>query len=85
MRPATPGMKSRGMKTAAREMVMDMMVKPTSPDPSMAACHADLPISRWRTMFSSMTMASSTTKPTTRMSAMRERLSRLKPAANMKA
>ncbi len=37
----------------------------------------DLPISMWRTMFSSMTMASSTTKPTESVSAISERLFRL--------
>ena len=36
-------------------------------------------------MFSSMTMASSTTKPTDRVSASRDRLSRLKPSAYMTA
>ena len=41
---------------------------------------ASLPISMWRTMFSSMTMASSTTKPTDSVSAMSERLSRLYPS-----
>ena len=51
----------------------------------MAACMGDLPISRWRMMFSSMTMASSTTKPTTRIRAMSDRLSRLKFMAYMKA
>ena len=44
---------------------------------SMAARMALLPISRCRTMFSSMTMASSTTRPMTRMSASRETLLRL--------
>ena len=36
-------------------------------------------------MFSSITMASSTTKPTESVSAIRERLSRLKPKADMPA
>ena len=34
----------------------------------------------WRTMFSSTTIASSTTKPTARVSAMSDRLSRLYPS-----
>ncbi len=36
-----------------------------------------LPISMWRTMFSSITMASSTTKPTDSVSAISDRLFRL--------
>ena len=65
------------MKTAASEIVIETMVKPISREPISAAVMASLPISMWRTMFSSMTMASSTTKPTDRVSAMRDRLSRL--------
>ena len=56
---------------------MDTIVKPTSRDPMSAASNAVSPSSMWRTMFSSITMASSTTKPTERVRAMRERLSRL--------
>ena len=48
-----------------------------SRDASYAARVGDLPISMWRTMFSSITIASSTTKPTERVSAINERLSRL--------
>jgi len=73
-RPRMPLIKSTGMKTAASEMVMDTMVKPISFEPSRAACIGVLPISMWRTMFSSMTMASSTTNPTDRVSAMSVRL-----------
>ena len=43
----------------------------------LAACIGDSPCSVWRTMFSSITMASSTTKPTDRIKAIKERLSRL--------
>ena len=78
-------MKKTGKNTAAREMVMETMVKLISLDPSMAAAKGDLPISMWRTMFSSMTMASSTTKPTESVSAMSEMLSRLKPSWYMTA
>jgi len=73
--PMMPLMKSTGMKTAARESVMERMVKPISRPPSMAASMRDCPISMWRTMFSRITMASSTRKPTERVSAMSERLS----------
>ena len=72
-------MNSTGMNTAASESVIDTMVKPTSRAPSSVACIGVLPISRWRLMFSSMTMASSTTKPTHSVNAISDRLSRLKP------
>ena len=65
------------MNTAASEIVIDTMVKPISLAPSSAACMRGLPISMCRTMFSSMTMASSTTKPTDSVRAISERLSRL--------
>ena len=78
-------MKKTGKKTAASEMVMETMVKLISFEPSMAAARGDLPISMWRTMFSSMTMASSTTKPTESVSAMSEMLSRLNPSTYMAA
>ena len=74
-RPRIPPMKSSGMKTAASEIVIDTTVKPISRDPSSDACSGVFPISRWRTMFSSTTMASSTTKPTARVSAISDRLS----------
>ncbi len=57
-RPTTPPMNRTGKNTAAREMVMDTMVKKISFDPSMAA-GGGLALSMWRTMFSSMTIASS--------------------------
>jgi hypothetical protein len=63
-RPRPPLRKRIGRKTATRETVIEMIVKPTSLAPSSAACIFDLPIRRWRTMFSIITMASSTTKPT---------------------
>ena len=76
-RPRMPPISSTGMKTAASERVIETIVKPISWAPSSAAWYGRLPISRWRTMFSSMTIASSTTKPTQSVSAMSERLSRL--------
>ena len=63
------------MKTAASEMVIDRIVNPISREPSNAACSGGLPISMCRTMFSSMTIASSTTKPTESVSAISDRLS----------
>ncbi len=84
-RPSMPPMNSTGMKTATREMVMETMVKPISREPRKAASIGRSPCSMWRTMFSSMTMASSTTKPTDRVRASRvilltEKSSRYMPA-----
>ncbi len=76
-RPTIPPRNRIGMKTAVSEIVMEMIVKPTSAAPSIAARMGGLPISMWRTMFSSMTIASSTTKPTASVSAINDRLSRL--------
>jgi len=50
-------------------------VKPISRAPSSDARSAVLPRSMWRMMFSSTTMASSTTKPVATVSAISERLS----------
>src|SRR5664279_2384910 len=61
-RPSTPPRKSTGMNTAARERVMETMVEPISAEPLNDASSGASPSSMWRTMFSSMTMASSTTK-----------------------
>ena len=73
-----PAMNRIGMKTAASDSVMETMVKPISREPVSAACMGCSPISMWRTIFSSMTMASSTTKPMERISAIMEMLLRLK-------
>jgi len=74
-RPRIPAMNMMGINTTARDNVMEMMVNPIWRAPSTDACMMVLPISVWRTMFSIMTMASSTTNPTARMKAMAERLS----------
>jgi len=79
-RPTTPPMNSTGMNTAASETVMDTMVKAISLEPCMAASKGRMPSSCSRTMFSSMTIASSTTKPTESVSASSEMLFRLKPS-----
>ena len=65
------------MKTAVSARVIARIVKATSCEPSNAARIGDLPISMCRTMFSSITIASSTTKPTQSVSAISDRLSRL--------
>ena len=72
--PTMPPISSNGMNTATSEMVIDTMVKPISPAPLNVACSGVSPFSIWRTMFSIMTMASSTTKPTAMVSAIRVRL-----------
>ena len=74
-RPTTPPMNSTGMNTAASETVIDRMVKPISREPLSAASMRLSPASMWRTMFSSMTIASSTTKPTHSVSAISEMMS----------
>ena len=80
-----PPMKSTGINTTTRERVMETIVKPISLDPLRAASRTPSPCSMCLTMFSSMTMASSTTNPTERMRAMSERLSRLYPRRYMAA
>ena len=76
-RPRIPPINRSGMNTAASERVMDKMVKLISADPLNAACKAPSPISMCRTMFSSITIASSTTNPTHKVRAIMERLSKL--------
>ena len=76
-RPTTPPISRMGMNTAIRETLMDTTVKPISRAPCKAAARAGMPRSVWRVMFSSTTMASSTTKPVATVSAIAERLSRL--------
>ena len=65
------------MNTAASDSVIERIVNAISFEPSSAACIRVFPISMCRTMFSSMTIASSTTKPTESVSAISDRLSRL--------
>jgi hypothetical protein len=77
-RPRIPLMKRIGMNTAASDVVIVRIVKPISFDPFNDASSGFSPASMWRTMFSSITIASSTTKPIERISAIIERLLRLK-------
>jgi len=79
-RPSSPDMNRIGMNTAASDVVIVRIVKAISFEPFSAASNAASPASRWRTMFSSITMASSTTNPMERMSAIIERLLRLYPS-----
>ena len=68
-RPTMPPIRSTGMNTAINAKVMEMMVKPISREPFSAASNGAMPPSIWRMMFSSITMASSTTNPTDSVSA----------------
>ena len=73
-RPTTSPMNSSGISTAISDRVSDTSVKPISEAPRRAASSGDAPRSRWRAMFSSMTMASSITKPVAMVSAISVRL-----------
>ena len=63
------------MNTAMSEMLMETTVKPISLAPWREASMGLMPFSRCRVMFSTTTMASSTTKPVATVRAMRLRLS----------
>ena len=76
-RPTMPPISKIGMNTAIREMLIEVTVNPTSRAPRRAACSFGMPSSTWREIFSSTTIASSTTKPVATVSAIRDRLSRL--------
>ena len=80
-RPMIPPMNISGMNTAESESIIDNTVKPTSSAPSSDAWRGDFPISRCRTMFSSITIASSTTNPTANVNAINDKLSMLKSSA----
>ena len=84
-RPTMPPISSTGMNTAISENVIETMVKPISREPFSAASNGRMPSSMWRTMFSSMTMASSTTKPTDSVSASSVMLLMEKPNAYIAA
>ena len=72
-----PGINRIGRNTAISDRLIEITVKPTSALPRSAASFGSRPASRWRTMFSSTTTASSTTKPVPIVSAISERLSML--------
>ena len=65
------------MSTAISETVSDTIVKPICSAPFSAAASGVSPFSMYRTMFSIITMASSTTKPVEMVSAISVRLFRL--------
>ena len=78
-RPTMLPISSSGRNTAISDRLIEMTVKPTSRAPRIAACRRVAPASMCRVTFSSTTMASSTTNPVEIVSAISERLSRLKP------
>ena len=61
--PLCPGRNDSGTKTAIRVSVVATTAKNTSSVPITAAARGPSPRPRWRTMFSSTTIASSTTMP----------------------
>ena len=82
-RPTMPPISRIGMNTAISDRLIDSTVKPTSRAPRSAASNGVMPCSMWRDMFSSTTIASSTTKPVAMVSAISERLLSEKPARYM--
>ena len=70
-------MNTSGMNTAASDSVIDMIVNPTSVRSVERRLQRRLSHLECRTMFSSITIASSTTKPTASVSAISDRLSML--------
>ena len=72
-------MKSKGINTAIRETLSEMTVNPICLAPLRAASSGVSPASMKRTIFSIITIASSTTNPVEIVKAISDRLSRLKP------
>ena len=79
--PATPGMKATGTKTATIEKVVAATASPISAVPRRAAVMRSAPRSRWRTMFSRTTIASSISTPMASASPSRLMKFSVKPAS----
>ena len=73
-RPTSPPISRIGRNTAISERLIDRTVKPTSRAPRIAASNGRMPSSMWRCVFSSTTIASSTTKPVAIVSAISEKM-----------
>ena len=84
-RPTIPPIIRIGMKTATRDVLIDSTVKPISRAPRNAAGTGGMPSSMCRMIFSSTTIASSTTKPVETASAISDKLSRLYPHTHITA
>ncbi|MNP30005.1 hypothetical protein D3C76_1230590 [compost metagenome] len=78
-RSMMPPMNRMETNTATSERFIDSRVKPTSRVPCSAALNGAMPSLMCREMFSSTTMASSTTRPAARISAISESTLREKP------
>ena len=78
-RSTMPPMNRIETNTATSDRFIDSSVKPTSLAPMSAASSGGTPFSTCREMFSSTTMASSTTRPVATISAISDRLFSEKP------
>ena len=76
-RPTMPPISRIGMNTATSDTLMERTVDPISAAPRVAASCESRPCSWKRVMFSSTTMASSTTNPVEMVRAISDRLSTL--------
>src|SRR5260370_36399277 len=85
IRPARPPMNSIGMNAATSDTLIQTTVTLIWRALAMAARIGDIASARLRKVFSIITMASSTTKPTETASAISDRLSIEKPANHMAA
>ncbi len=80
-RPVRPGVNASGAYTATSVRVMVTIAKPISRAPLIAAENGSSPSSMCRKMFSSITMASSTTRPIASTSASSVSVLMVKPAS----
>ena len=84
-RPVRPGVKASGAYTATSVSVIVTTAKPISRAPRMPAEKGSIPSSMWRKMFSSITMASSTTRPMASTSASSVSVLMVKPNSAISA
>ena len=84
-RPVRPGVKASGANTAANVSVIATTAKLISRMPLIAAWKGVSPSSMWRKMFSSTTIASSTTRPMASTSASSVSVLMVKPASAISA
>jgi len=80
-RPVLPCMNASGVNTTASVIVIATTANAISRLPCSAAFFGAMPSSMWRCMFSSTTIASSTTKPIARTMPSKVRMLMLKPSA----
>ena len=84
-RPVRPGVKASGANTAASVSVIATTANAISRAPLIAAWNGVSPSSMWRKMFSSTTMATSTTRPIANTSASNVNVLTEKPATAISA